>query len=153
MAQRRRLQEEAEAPGRAGELFLQRVRDAEADSGRFANINRNSDNKDILRDTGMTMEKNQWNQRLLALTSPYEYNRRRKEALLVVEQAVKSSYAAAYTQYIRAGMPEKQSHDKALVIAKQTKEQQMTALRLQFNEKDEQVYTQQTVKSADAFVR
>ena len=137
----------------AGDLFIQRITDAAADANAYALANFRAVDKDVLRDTGMTLEKNQWNQRLLALTSPFEYDARRQAALAEVEQAVQATYQTTYNQYIRAGVEEKKAADKALANAKETKNTQMAALRLQFNEKDEQIYTQQTVKHADAFVR
>ena len=131
-------------------LFRMRLEAQDVTNGELAD--RSVDKTVIWRDLGGMREENAYNMRLLSLTDPYEYTRRRNEAMAAVKDASEKSYIAAYGQQINAGASKSHAREFALKAGMATKNLQMEAMKVQFPDEDTKTYINKAYKDAKAFV-
>ena len=108
---------------------------------------------EIMRETGFEREKDAFDLRMEALTKPDLYKAKRQRALNEVGLAVQESYKNTYKLYIQSGEPHEKAKDAAKRAGMNVKQLQMKQFHVRFPDADVQVYTQQKVKDASAFVR
>jgi len=90
------------------------------------------DNLDILRELGLTEEKQQYNQRVGALVDPAGYATARNAQVDLMEKAVKASYDTALADLKKTGMPSNQAQELAILSSVQTKNVQAKILESLF---------------------
>ena len=87
---------------------------------------------DPLAELGITLEENQYETRLLALTAPDKYALKRAAAFSKMKTVVTASYDTAFAEFMKAGYPSESAKGSALAAAEQTRRVQRLIIEQQF---------------------
>ena len=109
------------------------------------------DNLDILRELGLTEAKQQYNQRVGALTDPGAYATARLTQVDLMEKAVTASYVTALADLKKTGMPSHEAQELAILSSVQTKNVQEKILESLFPSGSNAIATQASGRLAGKF--
>jgi hypothetical protein len=103
---------------------------------------------DPLAELGITLEENQYETRLLALTAPDKYAAKRAAAFSKMKTVVTASYDTAFAEFMKAGYPSESAKGSALAAAEQTRRVQRLIIEQQFPSSANAIGEARTIQKA-----